>query len=451
LLKRGFLALLGASTALALAATTASAEPFHILLPDHWAQPPTTGQCLQAYDNEVACYGVPQIQRAYDMQPLYDAGLNGHGKTIIIVDAFGSPTITQDLQTFDQAYGLPAPSLQISTPDGPVNQNDPAALGWAEETTLDVEWSHAMAPGANILLVETPVAETEGITGFPQIVEAENYVIDHHLGDVITQSFGATEQTFTSPQQLLSQRSAYINALAHNVTVLASSGDTGATNYELDGVNYYPFPVVAWPASDPLVTGVGGTAVHLDANGNRTQPDNVWNDPALPLFGTSPPTAGTGGLSSVFSRPFYQDSVAYRVGRQRGVPDVSLNAACSTAVNVYLSVPPIPAGWYQICGTSEASPLFSGIVAIADQAAHRDLGLLNTRLYALGDRFHSGIVDITRGNNTVTFVQPSTQQTITVPGYNAVPGYDLASGLGTPDGARLVAELSGFRQDHLRR
>jgi subtilase family serine protease len=454
LLNRGLLALLGALTVLALVATGASAKPFHILLPDHFAQPPTTAQCLAAYDNEVACYGVPQIQRAYDMQPLYNAGLNGAGKTIIVVDAFGSPTIQQDLQTFDQAYGLPAPpSLQVVTPDGPVNQNDPAAPSWGFETTLDVEWSHAMAPGANILLVETPVAETEGITGFPQIVAAENSVIDQHMGDVITQSFGATEQTFDSPQQLESQRSAYFNALVHHVTVLASSGDTGATNYELDGVDFYPFPVVGWPASDPLVTGVGGTEVHLDSSGNRAQPDNVWNDPALPAFGLVPPAAGSGGLSSVFSRPFYQDRVSRQVGRQRGIPDVSLNAACSSAVNVYLSFDQniIAPGWYQICGTSEASPLFSGMVAIADQAAHHDLGLLNPQLYAIGDRFGSGLVDITRGNNTVTFVQPSTQQTITVQGYDAVRGYDLASGLGTPDGALLVAELAGYRIDHHRR
>jgi len=102
-------------------------------------------------------------------------------------------------------------------------------------------------------------------------------------------------------------------------------------------------------------------------------------------------------------------------------------------------------GFYLIGGTSEASPLFSGIVAIADQAARHNLGWLNPRLYALGDGPFSPINDITLGNNTVTFVQPSTNQTITVNGYNATRGYDLASGLGSPDGARLVAALAGFR------
>ena len=451
--KRGLLALLGAVTTMALAATAASAEPFHILVGGHTAQPPTLSFCQANYG--IACYGPPQIEQAYDMKPLYRAGLNGAGKTIVIVDSYGSPTIQSDLQTFDQAYGLPAPPhFDIITPDGPVtqNENDPTGTtqGWGVETTLDVEYSHAMAPGANILLVETPVAETEGIGGIPQMVQAENYVIDHRLGDVITQSWGATEQTFASPQQLLSQRSAYENALLHNVSVLASSGDTGAADYEFDGSDLYPFPAINWPASDPLVTAVGGLELHLDNNGFRTQPDNVWNDPTPPCG--SQPCAGSGGLSSVFSRPFYQDGVRYVVGNRRGMPDVSLNAAVSSAVNIYLSfLPGMPGFWEPIAGTSEASPLFSGIVAVADQAAHHDLGLLNPRLYQLGDGFRSPIDDITLGNNTVTWVQPSTKQTITVQGYSAVPGYDLASGLGTPDGARLVAELAGFRQDQLRR
>lgn len=431
------------------AAASASAVPYHVMLPGRSAQPPTTAECVAK--NGLPCYGPLQIQQAYDMKPLYRAGLTGAGKTIIIVDPFGSPTARQDLQTFDQAYGLPAPpSFNIITPDGPVNPNDPNAPSWAEETSLDVQYAHTMAPGANILLVETPVAETEGITGFPQIVQAENDVIKRHLGDVITQSFGATEQTFSSPQQLDGQRSAYFNAFLHGVTVLASSGDTGAANYELDGTNYYPFPTVGWPASDPLVTGIGGTQLHLDAAGNRTAPDNVWNDTAA-LTNNTTPLAGSGGLSSVFRRPFYQDAVAGQVGTRRGVPDVSMSAACSGRVNVYLSFPPLTPGWHQFCGTSEASPLFSGLVAVADQAAHHDLGLLNPRLYDLGDRSGSGLVDITGGNNTVTFVQPSSGQTITVNGYNAVPGYDLASGLGTADGARLVAELAGYRVDSKRR
>ena len=445
------IALLAAVAVFVCGAASASAKPFHVMLGGQFPQPPSSSDCQQAFGiPNIYCYGAPQIERAYDMGPLYRAGLTGSGKTIVIVDSFGSPTIQNDLGVFDQAFGLPAPpSFKIITPDGPVNQQDPAALGWAEETSLDVEYSHAMAPGANILLVETPVAETEGVVGFPQIVEAENYVIKHHLGDVITQSFGATEQSFQGgPAQLLSQRSAYINAARHNVSVLASSGDTGAANYQFDGTDFFPFPAVSWPASDPLVTGVGGLEVQLDNNGNRIAPDQVWND-TLPVCG--PPCAGGGGLSSVFDRPFYQDGVAGVVGNSRGVPDVSLNAAVSSAVDIYMTAPGLPGlpndNWYPIAGTSEASPLFSGIVAIADQAAHHDLGLLNPRLYALGDGFFSPINDVTLGNNTVTVPNPTPPPpTITIPGYNATRGYDLASGLGDPDGARLVAALAGFHR-----
>jgi subtilase family serine protease len=440
-------ALLAVVGVLVCGAASATAMPFHVMLPGRYAQPPTIAQCEAAFG--VECYGPPQIEQAYDMQPLYNAGLTGRGKTIVIVDAFGSPTIQSDLQAFDQEFNLPAPpSFKIITPDGPVDQTNPAAFGWGVETSLDVEYSHTIAPGANILLVETPVAETEGITGFPQIVEAENYVVKHHLGDVITQSFGATEQTFTSQAQLLSQRSAYIAAARHKITVLASSGDTGAADYQADGVDFFTTPAVNWPASDPLVTGVGGLELQLNDSGYRTAPDRVWND-TLPICG--PPCAGSGGLSSVFGRPSYQDSVAGVVGDSRGVPDVSLNAAVSSSVDVYMSFDGLTPGFYLIGGTSEASPLFSGIVAIADQAAHHDLGLLNPALYALGDGFFSGIKDITLGNNTVTFTQPSGGPPITVPGYNAMPGYDLASGLGEPDGALLVARLAGLRFGFARR
>ena len=113
----------------------------------------------------------------------------------------------------------------------PWDPNNSAMLSWAGETTLDVEYAHSMAPGANILLVETPVAETEGVAGFPQIVKAENYVINHHLGDVISQSFSATEETFPTTESLLALRTAYINAAAHHITVLSAAGDTGAASY----------------------------------------------------------------------------------------------------------------------------------------------------------------------------------------------------------------------------
>jgi subtilase family serine protease len=393
------------------------------------------------------------------MKPLYRVGLTGAGKTIVIVDSFGSPTIQADLNTFDAAYGLPGPpSLKIITPDGPVNQNDPAAPGWGVETSLDVEYAHAMAPGANILLVETPVAETEGTTGFPEIVEAENFVINHHLGDVITQSFGATEETFPNARSIEQLRGAYLNASEHHVSVLASSGDAGPTDEtaDPDGEDFFPFRVNSWPSADPLVTSVGGTHLQLDAAGNRLAPDSLWNDGTelFEKFGPpDTPAAGGGGVSSVFGRPFYQDRVANVTGRMRGTPDISMSAAVDGGANVFWSFPGAGApGWNIIGGTSEASPLFSGVVAIADQANGRDLGLLNPALYDNGDGHGhghgsgQGIVDVTQGNSTVTFENPAGDDfpgTQTVPGFSAVRGYDLATGLGTADGTALVAQLAG--------
>ena len=400
--------------------------------------PPTTATCQAAAG--ISCYNPQQLRTAYDLAPLYAKGLNGKGRTIAIVDSFGSPTIKADLAQFDADFGLPdPPKFDIIQPAGavpPFDATNPDHVGWAQETTLDIEWAHAIAPGANLLLVETPVAETEGTTGIPEIVKAENYVIDHGLADVISQSFGATEQTFPSKKSLLDLRGSFINAARHGVTVLASSGDAGPTDYQLDGENLYTFPVNSWPSSDPLVTSVGGTQLHLDAIGNRLAPDNVWNDTAL-LGG---PAASGGGLSSVFSRPEYQDVVRRVVGNHRGTPDISMSAAVDGGVLVYTSFGGFRAGYHIFGGTSESSPLFSGVVAIAAQAAHHRLGLINPAVYELGAHRARGIVDVTAGDNTVTFDQAGS--TYTVQGSAAVPGYDLATGWGTLDVAKFVPELA---------
>src|SRR3984893_623901 len=305
---RGMAALFGtiaASAALVAGGSVAAqAQPLHKLLSGRFAQPPTTAQCLATA--KIACYSPLQYQRAYDLNPLYSAGLTGKGQTIAIVDSFGSPTAESDLKAFDQAYGLPdPPSFKIIQPAGPVPPFDPGnatVVGWGVETSLDVQYAHAMAPGANILLVETPVAETEGVTGFPEIVQSENFVINNKMASVISQSFGATEPTFPSPQSILALRSAYENAAAQGVSVLAASGDAGATA-PTAGTGFYPFRVNSWPSSDPLVTSVGGTQLHLDANGVRLAPDNVWNDTTL----LGSPAAGGGGVSSVFRRPLPHD------------------------------------------------------------------------------------------------------------------------------------------------
>ncbi|HEY3611685.1 MAG TPA: S53 family peptidase [Pseudonocardiaceae bacterium] len=401
--------------------------------------PPTTAYCLANLG--LHCYQPAQFIKAYNLAPLHNAGITGAGKTIVIVDAFGSPTIANDLKVFDKTFGLPDPVLTIRQDGGivpPFNPTNSDMLGWADETTLDVEWSHVFAPGAKILLEETPVSETEGVQGFPEMMKAENFVIDHHLGDVITQSFGATEETFPNKQSLLDLRSAFKNAAAHGVTVLASSGDNGATDAQLNGSDLYTMPVNSWPSADPLVTSVGGTMLNLDANGNRLAPDVVWND-----LNTVGGGAGGGGVSSVFSRPSFQRDVRDVTGNRRGTPDISLSAAVDGAVVLYFTFQPGREGYHLVGGTSEASPEFAGVVAMAAQLAHHDLGNINSHLYDLAEfGSFAGIVDVTQGNNTFGPFTNSDGTTHTVQGFSATPGYDLASGNGTVNAARFVPALA---------
>ena len=412
------------------------------------ASPPTTADCQKLY--KVACYKPAQIQRAYGLPSLYASGVTGRGTTIVIVDSFGSPTIRNDLKVFDKTFGLPAPpKFTIIQPAGavpPYNPNNSDMVGWAGETTLDVEYAHTIAPGASILLVETPVSETEGVHGFPQIVKAEEYVIRHHLGDVISQSFSATEQTFPDRAAVQALRGAYQLAALNHVTVLAASGDSGAADVKVDESTYYPFPVTSWPDSDPLVTAVGGTQLHVTAAGTPGAP-TVWNDTynrAANEFvagNAGPnPLAGGGGRSVLFGRPGYQDGVKRAVGGHRGVPDISMSAACNGAVDTYGTFGGAPGGWSPTCGTSEATPLFAGIVALAAQVAGHPLGPVNPALYRLAAAHARGIVDVTTGDNTVSFTQGG--QRHTVRGFAAVRGYDLASGVGTVNAAYFVPELA---------
>jgi subtilase family serine protease len=412
------------------------------------AVPPTTANCEQAY--KVACYEPGQIRQAYDLPALYAQGIDGQGTTIVIVDSFGSPTINNDLSVFDKAFGLPAPpSFRIIQPAGkvpPYNAGNTDMVGWAGETTLDVEYAHVVAPDASIVLVETPVSETEGTHGFPQIVTAEQYVLKHHMGDVISQSFSATEETFPNAASVNGLRSAYIAAAKDKVTVLAASGDSGAADVKQNQTTYYLSRVTSWPDSDPLVTAVGGTQLHFSAQGTPTAP-TVWNDTynkAANEFADGNagpnPLASGGGLSIYFSRPSYQNGVRGVVGSRRGVPDISMSAACDGSVDTYGTFGGQAAGWTPTCGTSEATPLFAGIVALADQMAGHSLGAINPALYTLAAEGAAGIVPVTSGNNTVSFIQGGSKHI--VHGFTAQKGYDLATGIGTVNAAFFVPELA---------
>jgi subtilase family serine protease len=413
------------------------------------AAPLSTAQCQQAYG--FACLSPGQLRAAYQLPALYVRGVTGTGSTIMIVDPFGSPTIKADLAAFDRQFGYPAPpAFTVIAPVGKIpafRAANAEMADWAQETTLDVEYAHALAPGASILLVETPVAETEGVTGFPQIVKAEQYAMAHYPATVISQSFSATEPTFTGYPQLAPLRAAYLDAARRQVTVLAASGDSGATDYTADELNYYPRQVTAWPGSDPLVTAVGGTQVEASGSGYTSVAWNdtynrAWNRYISGLTAPSPAASG-GGRSEFFARPAYQNGVEAMTGAHRGVPDIAMSAGCDGAVSIYSSYSADTAGWTLTCGTSEATPEFAAVVALAAQLAGRPLGQLNPVLYRLAAEHAPGIVDVTSGNNTVSFDQGAATQPVTVPGYPAGSGYDLVTGVGTVNAAALAYELAG--------
>jgi subtilase family serine protease len=395
----------------------------------------TDAQCLAA--TGFHCYSPQQIRTAYGLNGLIDAGIVGAGQTIVLIESFGSPTIETDLQTFDAGYGLPdPPSLTVLAPLGskPFNPNNGTMVGWAFETTLDVEWAHSLAPGAAIVVLTSPVAETEGVHGLPEFLKLEEYALDHHLGNIISQSWAATENTlFASaagpqgPKVVAGFSALYERAARNGVTVLASAGDAGTANPQTDGVTIYPFPTVNFPASSPLVTAVGGTSLSADASGNYLS-ETVWNS----CFPYPNCGAGGGGVSELFQEPIYQQlslpgSVSKtQLNGMRGLPDVAYNADVATGVFVYVGfLGGTNNGYYFIGGTSEGSPAWAGIVADLNQYAGRPLGFLNPTLYAVGGLGLWSQVgrDITVGNNAFDGIA----------GYSAAAGWDPASGWGTPN------------------
>jgi subtilase family serine protease len=393
-------------------------------------QGPPDAFCRVNFGNP--CYSPQEIQNAYGLTSILQEGYTGVGQTIIIVDSFGSPTIVQDLAAFDAAYGLPdPPSFKVYAPLGtvPFDPTDSGQVGWAVEVTLDVEWAHAMAPGASIALLTSPVNETEGVQGMPEFLSLEKYAMSHHLGKIMSQSWGATENTLfdTAGQQVIKDfEDFYREAARENMTVLASAGDGGSANVDANS-NIYPFPTVGYPASSPFVTAVGGTSLYADTSGAYLF-EIVWND----LNGF----AGGGGVSQQFSEPEYQNSlpssVQQTLGNHRGIPDVAYNADGATPILIYLSfLGPQNAGFYAVGGTSEGSPQWAGIIADANQLAGHPLGFLNPKVYEMGENsevFH----DVTFGSNASSGV----------PGYVATGGWDLATGWGTPNLGKLVRELS---------
>ncbi len=408
--------------------------------------PPTPAFCLANIG--IACYGPSDLRNEYDLNPLYALNVQGAGQTIVIFDSYGSPTIESDLETFDIGYGLPDPSsFKVITPEGKpqLNYNNVGSpadfhsknigtqVGWAYETTLDVEWAHAIAPAANIVLVVTPVKETEGVQGLQNLLNAEQCALANHLGNVFSQSFGSTEQAFkgSSDQQLLQRfDQTYQQAAAQRVSVFAASGDGGVANTDLQG-NLFPFPTVGFPASDPFVTAVGGTQINPPPPSILSySAEQVWNDG----FG-----AGGGGYSVIFAKPGYQTGAVSNP--MRGLPDIAYNAALISAITIYESFDPVyGAGWSLIGGTSAATPQWAALAALADNYAANHtkapVGFLNPKLYliaASSASYAKDFHDITVGNNSFAGIT----------GFSAAAGWDAASGLGTPDAANLIPDLVG--------
>jgi subtilase family serine protease len=402
---------------------------------------PTAVTC----QSDPVCVTPDQLRRAYDLEPLFQQGLDGTGATIAIVVEFGSPTIRRDLAHFDSDYHIPAPpTFDIIRPAGEIPPFDPVdgrEKGFARETSLDVEWAHAMAPGAGILLVETPeVTTTAG--AFDNIASAERSIVDEHRADVISQSFGFSER-LSDKRGFAPLHRVYRDAASKGITVLASSGDEGPASHDPES-DLYLDPDVSWPASDPYVTGVGGLRLHLDPQGNRTEPDEVWNETfdASVVRDPPQPSASGGGPSLLYRRPAYQNAVRGVVGSARGVPDISLSASIAGGAVTFWSFPGTDPGYYIMGGTSEAAPELAGIVAVIDQVAGSSIGELNPLLYRLAAKHAPGIVDVDRGSNLVRYRNGAVLHTSR--GFRAVSGYDMATGLGTVDAAKLAPEIAAL-------
>lgn len=396
---------------------------------------------LRACQRAGTCYGPDQMRNAYGFQQLLDNGFDGTGSTIVIIDAYGSDTIQGDLAAFDSYMGLPAANLNIIQPDGPPSPTDASNLiGWKGETTLDVETAHAIAPGATIDLVVAKSNSDADILSATEAVAKGNY------GDVVSQSFGEAEQCESS--KLLQKQHATFSQLAGNGTTLfASSGDQGAGLPTCDGSTL--MKAASTPATDPKVTAVGGTdltataptfdsSFHELTPGGQYESETVWNDKALAAEGA--------GISTLYARPGFQNKVVS--GHMREIPDIAYSASAHHDVLAFMTLDPgdqgalfgAPAGGlfvFGFSGTSCGSPQWAALVAIANQVAGHRLGDINPTLYALGESSSESSVynDVTVGDNSVP-------APFNITGFSAGPGWDQATGWGSPKANNLVPALA---------
>jgi subtilase family serine protease len=508
---RKCLTLAAAGVPLMLGAASAAAPPMlagpvlvplAIEAPDTQASAPAGNACTtpdpvhtyQFYH----CYTPADIAAAYGVDAVHSSGDMGQGQTIVLVDSYGSPTASSDLQFFHDTFfpTLPNPNFDQVFPQGKPDYHNTfhgngmsgpsAAANWSGEATLDIEWSYAIAPMAHIVLLALPPAETEGVQGFPNLFNAiEGAIQKYPAGTIFSQSFGVTEQTFGGAAQTQTARfdQVYKDAAAKGDTVFASSGDNGSTGVakpHRDGT-VYPFPTDGWPASSPWVTSAGGTQLQFGwtwapTSSTPFNPDGtlnpdyfnytpsgnseaVWNESFLPA-------ATGGGPSAIYGAQSWQSAQAGVIGSNaRGVPDLSWNAAVNGGVLVYITAFPNiqRAGWHVYGGTSASSPQLAGVIALADEqlAAAKPghtVGYLNAKLYAIGDSAGSStptfsgtgdfrdIVPQTYGiyslqNNTLGANPDGSTPTGGVAGWPTLSGWDMTNGFGTPRVGQFIADL----------
>ena len=376
-------------------------------------------------------YTPERLRAAYDITSLYNSGKQGQGQTVVIIDSYGSPTLQQDVAAFDQQFNLPAVKLQVLAPLGtvPFDSNNSEMQGWQGETTLDVEMVHAIAPQASIVVLTSPVDETEGVAGLPQFLQLEQYAVSHHLGSIVSQSWAASEVSLSDAAgqaELAQWNTFYQQATTQDgVTFFGSSGDNGATDYTDASLNKVSAtPTTSFPDDSPWVTAVGGTT--LTPNGSSYS-EVVWN---------SGSGASGGGVSQFYATPSFQQGLPQSdqqiLNGKRGVPDVAAAADPNTGLAIYYA-----GQWTLAGGTSAAAPLWAGVMAIADQVAGRPLGYINPALYKIGasSQYPNAFHDVTEGNNDYN------GHGVNIRGYSATTGWDPVTGLGTPNAANLIPLL----------
>ncbi len=388
------------------------------------ALPPLTNMdvCPKKLELPGTCQTPRALRVAYGIESLYEKGYTGEGQTIVDMVSFGSPTLKQDMDVFDQTFGLPPVDLQVISPLH-IPESDPHhdKDGWAGETTLDVQIIHSIAPKAKIIILTSPVAETEGTQGLPEFRQLEQYIIDHKLGNIVSDSWGASELTLTDQkgQQELQKWNDLLQKATQQdgITHFTASGDNGATDYiDMQASKLATVPTTSFPADSPWITSVGGTTLkRIGTTINET----AWD-------------RSGGGFSRFYQAPDYQQALAKDqqnlFQNRRGVPDVAADGDPFTGLAVYQD-----GNWNLGGGTSASAPIWAAIIAIGDQMAGRSLGFINPALYKLAstDAYKRDFRSITSGNNTSGSVK----------GYAAGPGWNAVTGLGTPDVENLLPDL----------